>query len=481
MSGPVVMVRNLPKGTDDFDLVRLGCCVAPVVKTMVMKKSNYGFIEFDSVASANHFLEKANSEGMVVRYEPVVCGPSKFPALTEGATVVTQELLAQLGIIGGMAAGSALASSGTINASSAVPRGGRVLHVQLQDLVVEIKVDDLYFVFTNFGTVEKICFFERDGKNLILVQMGSPAEAEAALRALDRQYVGCCTFLVQHSKLEQLVFNKTGPNSRDYLLGGPPPVNPANPLTAGANGAARAQPFMGFAAARFAGGPMEVGGISMQPAVPQQPFVVIVSGLNEYLTLNHLWELAGKLGDIVCVKILYNHRDKCLMHFADVKSGREAMQYLNGLTLCGTTLRANVSKVAAPFKANKDEEGLVATAESHKKHKFNPKNVVPPSETLHVSVSREGVPKEYLVDLFQQYGTVTGFEFFKQKKNLCIVRMESLTHALNAIVGLNGYQIQMEDGGTAIVSIGFSKHQVDDSAPRPQSRLAALDAIQLPM
>eukprot|EP01065_Artemidia_motanka_P004552 TRINITY_DN12152_c0_g4_i1.p1 TRINITY_DN12152_c0_g4~~TRINITY_DN12152_c0_g4_i1.p1 ORF type:complete len:503 (+),score=114.20 TRINITY_DN12152_c0_g4_i1:158-1666(+) len=477
--GRVVMVRSLPQGTDDTDLVRLGSCVARVLKAMVLKTKNMGFIEFSSSTAAQAFLERADREGMMVKFQQVHCGPSTHSEISHGsALTVTDQLLVQLGIIPGAAVRAMPSGAG-----GQPVKAGCVLEVSLQGLLMPVRIDDLHAVFSQYGRVERVQSERRDGRTRNLVQMASAAEAVSAQAALNGKFMQCATFVVSQAVETELAFRHDS-HHRDYTRVGPPPANPLNPFTIGHGLVGMnpigppAPPNPGYMPYPLPGvGAVQSGALAhmQMPGMAEEPrgdpgIVLICSGLTDKLTLNHLWELAGRVGDIHTIKLMYTQHDKCLMHFS--KGGQEAREMLDGLRVCDATLRVSLSNQTAPMKILPNDAGLIANKDTHRKHRFNPQNAAVPSENLHVSVQNRGggpadVPslREALVSLFREHGTVAGFEQFKQKRHLCIVRMDSLTSALNAMVALHGMHVVLGDGHNVVLSIGFSKHTIEPTAP----------------
>eukprot|EP01062_Namystynia_karyoxenos_P077476 TRINITY_DN780_c0_g1_i1.p1 TRINITY_DN780_c0_g1~~TRINITY_DN780_c0_g1_i1.p1 ORF type:complete len:561 (+),score=167.70 TRINITY_DN780_c0_g1_i1:159-1685(+) len=506
--GRVVMIRGLPQGAADEDLVRLGSCVARVEKAMVLKMKNMGFIEFQTEEGAQTFIARAETEGIMVRHQQVQCARSTHPEISHSSALhVDDALLMRLGIITGAAVRAVPAGGAGAPALPPPARlPGSVVSVSLQNLTVPVRVDDLYHLFSQFGRVERITS-ERaaDGaRQTTLVQMGSPRDASAAVAALNGQFVGCATLAVVVTNQAEVVVRQIGPHHRDYERSGPPQRSGDSPIVFGKMQGPLAAPGMGMLLQQGAGanplGQMQQL-LQMQMAQGGAPnsggsnsqedggegSILICSGLNEQLTLNHLWELAGKVGDVQTVKIMYKNRDKCLMQFADARGAREAQAALNGLELFGTRLRVSASTQAPPIKMGLNDQGLIATRESHRKHRYNPANVAPPSDTLHVSVqSRTGAPvelphmKDRLVPLFREHGAVTGFEQFKQKRNLCIIRMDSLTSALAAMVALNMHQLDTGGGQIATMGVGFSRHPLEASETLPDDPVATLAAMATP-
>eukprot|EP01063_Lacrimia_lanifica_P000199 TRINITY_DN1009_c0_g1_i2.p1 TRINITY_DN1009_c0_g1~~TRINITY_DN1009_c0_g1_i2.p1 ORF type:complete len:296 (+),score=98.15 TRINITY_DN1009_c0_g1_i2:79-966(+) len=101
----------------------------------------------------------------------------------------------------------------------------RVLLVVLAELEASIQLSEVFWVFTQFGKVEKISAFVRDRKNQVLVQMATRQEADTAMGYLNEKIVPfnttdgipeSCRFSIVPSKLPHLTFTCQDEQNRDF-------------------------------------------------------------------------------------------------------------------------------------------------------------------------------------------------------------------------------------------------------------------------
>ncbi|KAH3796060.1 hypothetical protein DPMN_149626, partial [Dreissena polymorpha] len=103
-----------------------------------------------------------------------------------------------------------------------------VLLVRVEDFINNVTIELLYQVFSKFGKVLKIIFFDEDNTLQALVQFGDFVTANAAKRSLDGQniYSGCCKLRIYYSKLRQLDVHYNNDKSRDFTNPSLPTGNP---------------------------------------------------------------------------------------------------------------------------------------------------------------------------------------------------------------------------------------------------------------
>ncbi|KAJ9446735.1 Polypyrimidine tract-binding protein-like protein 3 [Diplonema papillatum] len=104
----------------------------------------------------------------------------------------------------------------------------RILLVVLKDLNATIMMDELFWIFSQFGRVEKLSSFTKDLKNQVLVQYNNKAEASIAMSYLNGRQIefisgapdsdvrGTCQLGILPSRLPELTFKNQDQKNRDY-------------------------------------------------------------------------------------------------------------------------------------------------------------------------------------------------------------------------------------------------------------------------
>ena len=105
----------------------------------------------------------------------------------------------------------------------------RILLVVLKDLSATIMMDELFWIFSQFGVVEKLSSFTKNLKNQVLVQYATQEPASAAMAYLNGRDInfhspsmagapstGSCLLVIAPSKLPELTFKNQDQKNRDY-------------------------------------------------------------------------------------------------------------------------------------------------------------------------------------------------------------------------------------------------------------------------
>eukprot|EP01065_Artemidia_motanka_P017566 TRINITY_DN2100_c12_g1_i1.p1 TRINITY_DN2100_c12_g1~~TRINITY_DN2100_c12_g1_i1.p1 ORF type:complete len:484 (+),score=143.82 TRINITY_DN2100_c12_g1_i1:196-1647(+) len=270
----------------------------------------------------------------------------------------------------------------------------RVLLVVLVDLTAELLLDKLFWVFSQFGAVQKMSAFAKDGKNQVLAQFEHHTQAQRAMRYLNgreleftgeelpdgsRSGAGRCTLAIVPSCLRQLSFRAQDEKNRDY---GRTNAEVRRLLREPANAAAfrDAAADRGWASLDFVWGvlvgeggwvvpPQDGGPSDSLPEPTDAPAaihtgrvgeVMLLSGVPAQRTTWHLdrapagpsaheltpamlWRVAGTYGGVVCVKQLAKHVGCVLVQYTSAEECSRAVQYLSGFTIWSHTIEAKVS------------------------------------------------------------------------------------------------------------------------------------------
>eukprot|EP01063_Lacrimia_lanifica_P000198 TRINITY_DN1009_c0_g1_i1.p1 TRINITY_DN1009_c0_g1~~TRINITY_DN1009_c0_g1_i1.p1 ORF type:complete len:561 (+),score=240.52 TRINITY_DN1009_c0_g1_i1:79-1761(+) len=245
----------------------------------------------------------------------------------------------------------------------------RVLLVVLAELEASIQLSEVFWVFTQFGKVEKISAFVRDRKNQVLVQMATRQEADTAMGYLNGKIVPfrtpdgapqSCRFSIVPSRLPHLTFKCQDKQNRDFAT--------QNALLAGEDMGAewghglvhaplpqrlavilQHYPSKFFMSHKTFVWGVDTSGTNQGILVPAQEHVnqfgtipqaapgipagkvgdcVHVSNIGN-TTAMQLWNLMGLYGKVVAAKLLWKYEGTALVQFTDRANAQNAMNFLN--------------------------------------------------------------------------------------------------------------------------------------------------------
>eukprot|EP00998_Keelungia_sp_KM082_P001648 NODE_11976_length_454_cov_36.654434_g11953_i0.p1 GENE.NODE_11976_length_454_cov_36.654434_g11953_i0~~NODE_11976_length_454_cov_36.654434_g11953_i0.p1 ORF type:complete len:146 (+),score=45.80 NODE_11976_length_454_cov_36.654434_g11953_i0:22-438(+) len=128
-----------------------------------------------------------------------------------------------------------------------------------------------------------------------------------------------------------------------------------------------------------------------------------------------------------------------------------AVRALDGVTFKGGDLKAEYSRqprlnntqVDKETDASQETDGPSVTDRERTK----------PGRILMVSGVKPGATREDMEDLFNRYGDVEAWELFATKNDVGTLEMDTTSHAIEAILELQGYSV----AGGGKLKITFSK------------------------
>lgn len=172
--------------------------------------------------------------------------------------------------------------------------------------------------------------------------------------------------------------------------------------------------------------------------------VVLVNGLPEgKVTCENLFILFGVVGDVHRVKILYNKQSCALIQYARPDQASNAKQFLDNVTIYGSTISVQLSKHSevsvAPANGKFAVSELTQDYTESKLHRFkipgskNERHVCGPSSQLYVSNLPADTTDEELVALFENHGC-TQASLFGKNKNMAFIHFTTVEEAVVALM-----------------------------------------------
>eukprot|EP00922_Rhytidocystis_sp_ex-Travisia-forbesii_P005465 GHVS01007971.1.p1 GENE.GHVS01007971.1~~GHVS01007971.1.p1 ORF type:complete len:421 (-),score=76.14 GHVS01007971.1:121-1383(-) len=296
----------------------------------------------------------------------------------------------------------------------------KVVLASVTNLMYPVDIDLMHFLFSKYGTVEKIVTFSKSPTMYqALVQFAYHDQAKNALMQLHNRniYDGCNTLQIQPSRLQELVVKNNNNRSMDYTTGdvgngrgsgggyagggGVGLLNTpgGNSMTLahgnyGAGGAGGAQQLGGGGMGQMGGmggGPMGGGGfggmgggmnmarsagaglLAMVEKVPKELRELDLEGINTSqtpvvicynlspteTTVQKLFNLFSLYGTVTRIKILREKNDTALIQFSDPLYASIAHSLLNNAPINGRELQISFSKnheVKMPPQSNQETE-----------------------------------------------------------------------------------------------------------------------------
>eukprot|EP01062_Namystynia_karyoxenos_P059085 TRINITY_DN5051_c0_g1_i1.p1 TRINITY_DN5051_c0_g1~~TRINITY_DN5051_c0_g1_i1.p1 ORF type:complete len:1043 (+),score=298.04 TRINITY_DN5051_c0_g1_i1:187-3129(+) len=233
-------------------------------------------------------------------------------------------------------------------------------------------MDELFWVFSQFGVVEKMSAFVNEGNNQVLVQYETTDQKLLAMKNLNGRrmefpFVGedgrrygvawSCQWAMTDSVLHKLTFQQNdarnacyGPFNRE--LAEALPVDPVS-----LNGKiGKYQSILDFFWGQHVRGegwllpPQEEylrGRILPPEHIPEggDGFVIHISGLSEVVTPHMLFAICGIYGPVVAAKLLFKRDSKgsAIVQFRTIAAAARAIEYLDGINCLGRPWRVQKS------------------------------------------------------------------------------------------------------------------------------------------
>eukprot|EP01061_Rhynchopus_euleeides_P047504 TRINITY_DN9550_c2_g4_i1.p1 TRINITY_DN9550_c2_g4~~TRINITY_DN9550_c2_g4_i1.p1 ORF type:complete len:647 (+),score=262.18 TRINITY_DN9550_c2_g4_i1:157-2097(+) len=385
-ASPVIMVRSLPKGTTEQELVRWaeGFVYEPrdmqgraglprkagVVKALVLHDRMLGFVQFGDIWAARSVMAQ-------FVYDPPSIVLQRHDGFHPLNLVYSDkpEIRAQ--------------NKGRATPAPApVYTNSRLILVVLKELSQAVTIDELFWTFTQVAKVEKISSFTKDNKNQIVVQFETAEGAASALNYFNGKYLPAnngegsapplCFLAIVPSKLSHLTFRNQDGRNRDYsevnmLISSL--LQSAGALSGNKMGAmqhwAQLCAISNISTSRhlydFIWGQMRWGEGWLVPkqddefrgrvqpndqrssasySQGQLGQCMHISGLpsDDSVHASDLFRICGIYGEVRAVKMLYKFRGCAVVQFADSAGCNNAIHYLHGLEYKGRTWDAKVSR-----------------------------------------------------------------------------------------------------------------------------------------
>ena len=250
----------------------------------------------------------------------------------------------------------------------------RILLVVLKDLDSSVRaMDDFFWIFSQFGVVEKLSSFTKNSKNQLLVQFAGSSEAGKALSYLNGKILTIrntvntelcsCHMEIVPSFLKELNFKKLDSRNCDYselnshlsktfpstsliIAGGWTSCDFLWGNCIGASGWLYPMQDSEF---RGVIPPAKESLLNNNSGLPQGKAgdCVKLSGLPEgEFTAEQLFRVAGMYGEIVSAKLMAKRKGCALVQYTSKDAADRAIEKLNGKTLFGNAWVAVTSKHA---------------------------------------------------------------------------------------------------------------------------------------
>eukprot|EP00755_Sulcionema_specki_P015390 Sspe_Gene.9670::Locus_3253_Transcript_1_1_Confidence_1.000_Length_1509::g.9670::m.9670/K17844/PTBP3, ROD1; polypyrimidine tract-binding protein 3 len=399
---PVIMIRSVPQGVTERDLETWASSfpyfengqqtTTRCIRSLLLNDRSIGFVQMSSLRQAESIMDTFNRWPQQVY---ITHHGQDHPLNLIYSD--KQEIKAQP------------------RARDPVPTGEtRILLVVLKNLTHTIMMDDLFWIFTQFGEVQKLSAFTKNMKNQVLVQYESRECASMAMAYLNGKGLtftppsgdptGTCEFAIVPSRLKELTFKNQDQKNRDYER-----QNTVIRTTfeQGQMSGRLQEAFerlaesMKWSIRDFCWGSLVKGIGKLDPAqddpsqygtipIAENDFMgiplgqvgdcVLVSHMPVRSTLESkhdpryppfdlkahmLWRLCGMYGEIVAVKGMFKYPGSYLIQFANRENARSCMKYLHDVELWGEKIGAVESKNANAMHwsgANTELEENMCTA-----------------------------------------------------------------------------------------------------------------------
>ena len=344
----------------------------------------------------------------------------------------------------------------------------RVLLVVLRKLSNPVELDRMFYIFSQFGKIEKISTFIQHQQNQVVVQFENCKDAALAkgyLNGRDLSLINSdgkeahCSLAIVPSKLPQLTFKKDDARNRDYTL-----VNQQLQLILDYHvGGASADDVLAYAMHMnipildFLWGQWIVRQGWLEPAQDSQMCgripvgrglpdgkvgeCVHLSGLpsDRGLTAPLLWAVCGMYGELVAVKLLAQHPGCAVIQYRDRSEADHAIIHLNGSRLYGNRVCAQVSKNANATHwrgAQTELEQRMCTSEDMRPPAPAPRHITGPPVPV---VGAWGLPADDALNameaMFGHYGPVSCIDL---GQGIATATFERVETAFEAICNING-------------------------------------------
>eukprot|EP01062_Namystynia_karyoxenos_P076476 TRINITY_DN7504_c0_g1_i1.p1 TRINITY_DN7504_c0_g1~~TRINITY_DN7504_c0_g1_i1.p1 ORF type:complete len:783 (+),score=186.84 TRINITY_DN7504_c0_g1_i1:103-2349(+) len=493
-ASPVLMLRSLPEGVSEGEIIQWaqqfdfqprddrGQVTGPTrkaecVKALVLHDRQLGFVQFKDIWAARAVMEQFVYDSPSIRLER-----------QDGTSYALNLVYSDKPDI--RAAGSSRRCAPGGRGADAAQRkqlqGNPLLLVVLKDLRGEwISIDELFWIFTQFGRVEKISSFEKKQKYQAVVQFTSAERAGLAMAYLNGRNLPArdgstadplCMLSIVPSNVGQLSFRNQDDRNRDY-----------SEMNIFLEQLLRSDPARG--------GHKDLAGIAWQDLIeqrigrrpdgpppqffdfiwgervwgdgwlhPQQDAVwrgripppgslglsegrlgecLHVSGLPEddSFSAEALWQLCGMYGEVRAAKLLYHHAGCAVVQMGCPAGCRAVIQHLHGATYRGRQLEVRPSRQpnAAHWGASPEQCRRLCSAQGREQPPRDLQQAVqPPSRALLAWGLPPGIGAfavRRLIEARMQLAPAAGEDL---GEGCCVVVMSHADDAVDAACALNG-------------------------------------------
>ena len=246
------------------------------------------------------------------------------------------------------------------NNSTGMKKTGKLLLVVLNYYDCdEPMLEEFFWLFSQFGHVEKLSFFEKHKKRQLLVQYQEISEAELAFGYLCGHTLclngRSCYLAIVYSNQPFLKFQVENDKNKDYTARNKTIKNPPHPynylwgedrngegwLIPQQHSDMRHQiPISDHSIPEgIPGQCLHVSGLAATPESEEKG-----KGGGQAVTVEELWNVAGQYGRLVSCRLLVNHPECALLQFKKEEEAQTCLAALNNAAINGRVLHVKPGK-----------------------------------------------------------------------------------------------------------------------------------------
>eukprot|EP01061_Rhynchopus_euleeides_P002190 TRINITY_DN11682_c0_g1_i1.p1 TRINITY_DN11682_c0_g1~~TRINITY_DN11682_c0_g1_i1.p1 ORF type:complete len:684 (+),score=246.49 TRINITY_DN11682_c0_g1_i1:126-2054(+) len=358
----------------------------------------------------------------------------------------------------------------------------RVLLVVLRDLETpsegEAKLDNVFWVMSQFGVVEKMSLFTstKDSKEQVLVQYDTHERAQSAMEYLNNKTIDTvgadglrwgCTLVIVFSTVPELSFKKENESNKTY--------DPVNDSIADKE----LQPHYDFNWGEHHRGdgwlvppqPEDMKGKIPEPEAALPPgkvgTCIYLSGLpdppdkeNPTITADMLYRIGGQYGSIVAAKVLSHNAKKAILQFQTEEDAEAMRKSFDSFELLGKKI--TTAKSTLPNASN--WSGVLCEKWMYSLHNEEPPQEaaqkVTPSRAL--LVHNWEVMEPTITALVEEHGMEPPAVFPNHDKAGAVLEFPKREDAFKLCGYCNGREVELPEGGTERARVYFT-HPITQS------------------